>query len=439
MIIMAVSSMALYCVMNGSELYFDSKDYWERGQALWVNGNFSFLNMPDGFRGYVYPLYLGLCGKAGKYGFMVINSLAVSGWFVYCMPSLHICQGHQKSTARKNAECIACFFLFLLLFRGLIIYPLSDLFAIIVCSFSILLEEEMEKTVGIKKMISGFLMGVMLYLAYNVRTIYLFSGIWVSIKLLMHLVKSSQKPVEKISTMTFAGIGIMLASIPQVYMNYHQLGKITLAVPTKGLMLKQVSWGVRWQRYDTFIGKSILHPDPQVYFTDPVGNALMQNMGIKVFENWGEFLKFAVLHPLDLIGIYVRHIVNMMFPCWPDQYVSDLNNSKAIYALTAILVFFLFGTALLNNFMDKKILKRYASLIVPALFILAGAVEVRFFAAVYLLVIGGICFNLDWGGGWKHVLEHKGRTFLSLILFGGVLISMWGSMLASESVTVICL
>lgn len=399
-VIMAAVSIALYCMTNIGELY-DAGDYWTRGQLLWANGKFSFLNI-DGFRGYIYPLYLGICGRAGKYGFVIINSLAVSAWFAYCMPKLHMCRLQERSVFRKNMECIVCFFLFMLFFRGLVIYSLSDLFAIILCSFSVLLECKIKESSGVKKVIGGFLLGITLYLAYNVRTIYLFAGIWLSAKLLIHLMTYPQKLAEKINVLIFIVIGTITASIPQIFMNFHMLGKISLAVPTQGLMLKQVSWGVKFQRYDTYVGNivgnDVLHPQPQVYFVDPAGNALMQNMGIAEFGNWGEFLKFAVSHPLDLIGIYVRHMVNVLFPCWPNQYVLNLNNYKVIYAFTAVLVFFLFGTALLNHFMDKAFLKMYGGLIVPAVFILAGAVEVRYFVALYLMGIGGICFNLDWGG-----------------------------------------
>lgn len=54
------------------------------------------------------------------------------------------------------------------------------------------------------------------------------------------------------------------------------LGKLSLIVPTNGLMLALISWGIRYQRYDTYVGENIVHPSPQMYFVDPVGNVLMQ-------------------------------------------------------------------------------------------------------------------------------------------------------------------
>ena len=40
----------------------DAPDYWDRGQAIYRDG-FSLYHLPDAFRGYVFPLYLGTVGK----------------------------------------------------------------------------------------------------------------------------------------------------------------------------------------------------------------------------------------------------------------------------------------------------------------------------------------------------------------------------------------
>ena len=45
-------------------LVYDAADYWDRGTRLWQDGKFSFLNI-NGFRGYIYPLYCGICNLCG--------------------------------------------------------------------------------------------------------------------------------------------------------------------------------------------------------------------------------------------------------------------------------------------------------------------------------------------------------------------------------------
>lgn len=41
----------------------DVEDYWAYGEKLWETGRFS-LNI-DGYRGYVFPLCLGICNQMG--------------------------------------------------------------------------------------------------------------------------------------------------------------------------------------------------------------------------------------------------------------------------------------------------------------------------------------------------------------------------------------
>lgn len=90
--------------------------------------------------------------------------------------------------------------------------------------------------------------------------------------------------------------------------------------------------------------------------------------------------------------------------------------------------------ALLNRFINREILKRYTALIIPILFILVGVVEVRFFVVGYFLIIGSLCYNTDWISMKKYILVNRWKILMPLILFGGVLIALWSSMLASESV-----
>lgn len=63
----SVSIIFLVCIlMFGLEkgLWGDAADYWNRGTRLWQDGSFSLMNI-DGFRGYVYPLYCGICNLLG--------------------------------------------------------------------------------------------------------------------------------------------------------------------------------------------------------------------------------------------------------------------------------------------------------------------------------------------------------------------------------------
>lgn len=60
----SVTTFVVSLCYPNAKLLFDSADYWRRGEFLWKNG-FSLYNLPDAFRGYLFPLYVGTAGKLG--------------------------------------------------------------------------------------------------------------------------------------------------------------------------------------------------------------------------------------------------------------------------------------------------------------------------------------------------------------------------------------
>lgn len=406
---------------------YDAADYWGRGESIWQNGHFSLLNM-SGFRGYVYPLYLGICNQlGGKTGYIIINSFINSLFMVRIVPSLH------KVEKKNLPRCIICYGLFNICYIGLSAYPLSDLFAIILCSIGILIESKIENIENIKNKIAfSVLLGAIAYCVYNVRTIYLFAGVALFLKLIFHMIRSKQKLITNLLIVAGGSIGGLCTSIPQMYMNFHETGVVSIKVPTGGLMLQQILWGFQYQRYDTYIGQAIEHPDPQMYFVDSAGSRLLASNGIEGFSDWIDFLKFVFRNPFDVAAIYIRHIINAVFPCWPNQYVKNLDNYKVILGLLSLAMFFLFGMAILNKFINKNFISQYWILLLPVLFIIPGAVEARFFAAVYIMVIGTLCYNVKWSELWKYICKNKIIIIVLFFIYGGLVLAIWTNMLASD-------
>ncbi len=76
---------------------YDAADYWCRGEALWADGRLNILGT-SGFRGYIFPLFLGTCNHyAGELGWRVINAAMISTIFTMIVPYL--------SGGGKMAEC----------------------------------------------------------------------------------------------------------------------------------------------------------------------------------------------------------------------------------------------------------------------------------------------------------------------------------------------
>lgn len=422
-----VGIVVSYIITADEWLFHDAKGYWEEGVRIWTDNRFSLLNMNKAFRGYAFPLYLGICNMlGGKMGFIIINSLLSALFMTVVVPKLHEFNG------KIGVKGIISYVIFGALFVGLIVYPLSDLFAIVLCSVSILLERKLEKNSGVLKSIMlSIVLGGVLYLTYNVRTIYLFADIAIVIKLIVCSLRRQQKRIFLLK-LGGVSIGVALAAIPQLYMNYFMLGIVSAKVPTEGLMLKQVFWGLQYQRYDTYVGDRLEHAKASMYFQDPVGSRLLLELGIEGFGSWKEFLFFCVKHPVEVLGIYIRHFVNMLFPCWPNQYVMEVNNCKIIFAILSLSMFWIFGIGILNKMISVKFLKNYLGLLTPVIFITPGAVESRFFAALYIMVIGVLCYDMQWVKFKKYVLGHKVKLIVSFVIYASLLVSIWSAMLASD-------
>ena len=370
----------------------------------------------------------------GVIGFRIINSLLISFYFTFILPIMH--KSETKLNFKMAIICIIHWLVFSIFFYGTIIYPLTDLFAIILCTICIIL---LEKCNEYKKkstyVVCVFLFGVFLYWMYNTRTIYLFASIYLFILFVIRQIRSRDSIFRKISSVFSATLGVIVASLPQVYMNYYILDIISMKVPTEGLMLKQLAWGLRNQRYDTYIGIAENHSEPSMNFIEPVGTALLNSLGIGGFTSWSEFFSFLFQYPFEVAGIYVRHLINGLLPCWPNLYVTDLDSNKLFFAIGAYIILFLFLFACFNNSInDYKVLSNYIGLLIPVLFIIPGAIEGRFFVAVYIMMIGILCYNVEWIKMKEYLQMHWLKVIIMFVGGGGLVFSVWSSMLASESV-----
>lgn len=253
---------------------WDAFDYWNRGENL-KNEMFDISNI-DGFRGYIYILFLGFTNLVGgKSAWIVINAMLIS----FCQTFFIYSVGTDLEYNKKDFVRILCAnWITIILFWGLFGYPLSDLFALMCCccsAYYIRKSIECHDKCCYLYLILG---GVFGYWAYNTRTIYLFAGI--ALFILYQIMSFYEERVSIIKLLVIEArsllfiFGCVVASIPQMIMNYDNEGKISMGVPTDGLMLQQMSWGIKVQRYDTYLFMDISdgHPTPCVFFFGSIRN-----------------------------------------------------------------------------------------------------------------------------------------------------------------------
>lgn len=359
--------------------------------------------------------------------------------FTFVIPRLY----SEKDFSKNKEHLLKVLLNFLLVFSvycGLFVYSLSDFFAFSLCTLSVFFERRFKYSEKLsKKVLCALGVGIFVYLSYNVRTIYLFSGIYIFFLFIIDLCKTDGRKLTKIIFFLVFAASFFLAAFPMLIANRRNLGRNSIAVPTESLMLAQVAWGIKYQRYDTYIGFRFGNDeqsDARMFFIDPVGEKLLQKESITSFASWKQFFKFCKKYPLEVAGIYVRHFVNLMFPVWPETYVKKIGNFKLFAVFLGIVPFFLFGVALAAGAVRNlpELMKTYAPLLISTLFILAGAVESRFFISVFMLVFGTLSFSTDWKKVWgDYVLEHKFACLGLFVILSGLVISQWGVMLMSQS------
>lgn len=417
---------------------FDAGDYWNRGQML-VSGNFA-LESIDGFRGYFYPMWLAVVSflGGGRIGWFIANAVIISVFITVIIPKL--INAESVLTFNSAISLLAGLVILIVLFKGTIVYPLSDMAALILMSCSALaIKYALRNNKGVLNWAYLFLSGIFAYWAYNVRTIYMFSifaVVFVYIFVCIHENSHCVDMMKSIFKLFISLCGAFCASIPQMIMNFKNLEIISPMVQTNGLMLQQVVWGLQYQRYDTYVGTNPVHPNAQIYFVDIAGQRILEQSGLVNLDGWGDFFHLFLEYPIDILSIYVRHLVNMLFPCWPEMYVKDLDSSKWFLGLIGISIIFFEVFAMFENCLkSRNSLLYFIPLIIPGILIIPGAVEYRFSLSFYVFAISQLVMNLDISMVKEVLIKRKWSLLVSYVTVLALCFAVWSSMLASESVT----
>jgi len=424
-------------LLKDSPWLYDAAAYWYRGDVL-KNTMFDLTSI-DAFRGYCFPLYLGLInciGRGGRPAWMIINASLYATFIAFFIPNMSRDLEYSK---RVNIRIIISGILVVTLFWGLFAYPLSDLFGLMCCCCAIFFARKSIENQTKIRYLYAFFMGFSCYCAYNVRTIYLFSAIVVLILYVLICIKNKIKYYQIVTGFSSSVLGLLSATIPQVIVNRANLGgKFNIFVQTEGLMLQQMSWGIKYQRYDTYIcaESDEIHYMPQMYFNDPSGIEILREMGIEEFETWRDFFRVFYHHPVDVAIIYIKHFINYIFPCWPEVYVTNLNSQKWILGLVSLTIWFLFMLAVGKKcFLEYKTMIYYIPIIIAGILIVPGAVEYRFSIPLFLFVISQLCFNVDYSKLKREVMACKINVIILYIIFVALCFSVWSNMLSNEWMT----
>jgi len=439
MAIIFVVLMVVARIYNVTTYYFDAWIYENYGDAVYVNG-FHITNFPDTFRGYFFMvLFSGIkllvmkLGHGDWWAWRMLVSAMVAVMTVVFLPELFRDFGERRKTERGYVLSLIGFFLIFLLYWGEFLqHVLSDVPAMFffLGGYYFLLRW-IRNDFGWKSWVDAFLAGIMLYAAYNTRVTLLFGVVIALVGICCHLIHTGQ--ARKLSCLLALLAGMLLIAYPQMLINHRYSGAYTPRVRTEAynseqtnLQAQQILWGLEYFHYETYIGDLEEYRTNLVFFEDATGQELLAREGITE-ENfgYGDVVHLFVKYPLDMIGIYTRHVLGVMTPFFRQVYITNAFVPKGWYIVFMMLLWILAGLLLLLAEPWKKgrglVLCLLIGAILPGILQTAGAAETRFVLMIHVLLYYYLAEVADY-----HLLREKMRgRALPIVITCAVVFFLW--------------
>ena len=316
-----------------------------------------------------------------------------------------------------------------------LVYPLSDIpasfFMFSAIAIVIALGDDGSQKISVAGVVQGIGAGVFIYAAYNTRAVFLFGG---ALLVLFYIIRNIWKRNWK-NFLYLIGMfaGMLLIAMPQMLINHQYIGVYSPKVYTEqaygyqhDLQSQQVLWGLTMPRYETYTGDQDEYPNPGVVFNDPVGKEIEQRekLQIETFSITAIF-KLFLKYPVDMLGIYGRHLINAVTPVFPQMYITNMYSNKGWYICLAILLWLGCGVGVIFGEQTQKYniwtgLYLLAAVIPPVLQ-MTGALEWRFFMPVHLLLYYYVCNEIDV----KSVMVRLKHQWLRVLAVCVVIFMLW--------------
>lgn len=451
--------LSLSLIMNIREYYFDSVYYFELADSFMSSGHFSLMTFTPNLRGILFPLLTHVFIQFGslfnvcKYHMYMIEASLIASILVSCLPIIF-----EPLIRKRKYDLLFRLiptFAIMLFWRGLFLYPLSDLYSftsliVALSLYSRIIYRRGHKPRLFTQMIYSLFAGMALYFAYNTRTIYLFPGI-IAVPIILFL--NRENGIRRnICILASTMVGIFSIGSIQAISNYANYGSFSIAIMYSNLFTFQLAYGIAYSQYETCL-PTANYPGAAVAFLDPVGKMIFEKEKFNyINENLtlSQYINLLLKYPLDIVGIYIRHLINMLNPVFGDVYMSQLPPKPILTVLNYLLLFVsTIGIYVRNGVeKEKRTIKaawmaldhnKVASIffafiaVLSCLFILPGAVEVRFFFPAYMILYGYAAFVLDYKKVALAVRNRPIWTVIAFIFIFLVLCSFWSATYASNT------
>jgi hypothetical protein len=390
-------------------LYYDANNYWELGRQYGKTGAFQFLSFSDSMRGYFFPLLLAPLAILGPHIdcspialMRPLGAMMAAALFGALGPALWQAVGAPAAPGVPLFRRLVFGLLGFALWRDYFNFSLTDfpaLFALATALWALL----SKRSVG-----TALLSGVALGAAVNMRPVLLAALPFVGLLALL----PGPGQIRRGDAWAQRGAVVLSLAIvlaPQLYLNKHHFGVSTPWVLARhsnegtDLYLKQLSWGLQYQKYETNIGND--YPAAEMFFLDQSGAALLNAREGGQLGSKSQYLALALQHPLPMLGVWQRHLFNGLDLQYPSPYI------QKVYVRTWPLAWLnytvLFGglVVILSKLRRRRAGLRVwlvlAALLMPCLAAVPVAVECRFFLPLHLVLSSAIAFGAHPVRAWR--------------------------------------
>ncbi len=441
-IICTILIYALMEIMNITKYWWDAEEYQAIAQSFISEGTFRFVASWFSGRAYTWPFMFAALNGFGHFGihvFRFLNSVMYSFLITGLMGNLF----EEIFNIRISGirRCIPVV-LVLLFWPGLIVYPLTDLIAVLMSMLSIYMFYLMYKNdnlfvVFVLAIASGFASDA----ALNMRPTYKYN-MYIGLAIIVFMAIKRRMPYFFLISIAGYILGAGLSAAPQIYANRVNYG-ITgwdnpLSYWNSGTRMAYLLYeGFINPRIECYVGPgSNEWINAAITSVDPVANAIFHKYEIGLIDTaqYGmmDFFKIILKHPAESASMYMSHFINCLDARYGIIYIEKFGG--AFRYMLQVLSVMIYETLLIDahtrlrgftnslSGMKKVVISSWfpvsCLMLLPVAVSLPGHIEPRYAIALHLLFYAYIGYKADLKRVWNWISTHKVITaFFFICMF----------------------
>lgn len=253
----------------------------------------------------------------------------------------------------------------MILWPGLVQYPLTEITsAILICASIFIFQKLLKSKKAINYILWSFLLGLILYVSYNIRSSMFIAAIFLGIVTIVIKKANTKRNILVVGVSLLAGV--FLLGSWQAYVNSYAIGKATIATPlsvSTGFTERTLYIGLTMARFETAIIPNVTAG--MVYPSHVAEEILYEkiqkgNFAAEGQLKFSEYIKVAFNNPLEMLGLYMAKVINGLDSRFGEVYIKDLYSKRPVRVLLSYTILFLFFWGIFLKFQKETTVQRNA-------------------------------------------------------------------------------